>query len=78
MVCIVRCLSGIAQTSQRYRKNDTATSETGEVEIYWIERYGKRVAFIDRAHSAKMAFSGDLRNTLAPGDELIEITKPRE
>lgn len=78
MVCIVRCLGGIAQTNQRYRKNDTATSETGEVEICWIERHGKRVAFIYRAHSARMAFSGDVYNTLAPGDELIEITKPRE
>ncbi|MET9893909.1 hypothetical protein OG788_27015 [Streptomyces sp. NBC_00647] len=60
--CVVRCVGGIVRTGQRFdvgRDVIPAGESHGVVTLDWIDRYGRRVDFVDPPHNAKVLFSGE-------------------
>lgn len=68
-VCIVRCVGGIVRPGQRFSVDSEGDSPGGDsaVTLDWIDRYGRRVDFIDPPHNAKVRFFGEEVKSLREG-----------
>ncbi|MFI7340176.1 hypothetical protein ACIBUY_19855 [Streptomyces sp. NPDC050085] len=63
VVCIVRCVGGVARNGQRFSIEHAKNfeSEAGQQNIWTlteINRYGKTVEFFDPPHGAKVSLAG--------------------
>ncbi|MEU6481419.1 hypothetical protein ABZ858_32020 [Streptomyces sp. NPDC047017] len=78
-ICVVRCVGGVVRPGQRFGE-DPSTSLTGEapgqlVEVDWIERYQRRVEFVDPPNSAKVRLCGNAVSLLEKGMTIVSQEK---
>jgi hypothetical protein len=71
--CVVRCVGGVVRSGRWFADGDGSSP----VLLDWIDRYQRRVDFIDPVHSAKVHLSGEAVAALAKGVVLAEVDLSR-
>ncbi len=73
--CIVRCVGGVARPGQQFNIESSigSPSEGVRVSLDWIERYGRRVNFVDAPNNARVQFRGDGTSLLGKGITIYSV-----
>lgn len=78
--CIVRCVGGVVRPGQRF-SFESVSGNLGEslyIVLDWIDRYGRRVDFVDPPHNARVHFSGSGVSLLEKGLTIISVEPAEE
>ncbi|MFJ4839021.1 hypothetical protein [Streptomyces sp. NPDC088746] len=75
VVCVVRCLSGVARAGQPFRSPAASAGHApaGPLTVTRIECYGREVAFLDPPHTARVTLSGGPAAGLTKGTVLSAV-----
>ncbi|MFI6656722.1 hypothetical protein ACIBL8_14540 [Streptomyces sp. NPDC050523] len=67
--CVVRCVGGIVRAGQQFTDESAAGSpgDRARMSLDWIERYGRRVEFIDPPNNGRVQLTGDGVTSLMKG-----------
>ncbi|GGX19866.1 hypothetical protein GCM10010297_46310 [Streptomyces malachitofuscus] len=78
-MCVVWCVGGVVRPGHRFTR---VTAEPPSQERYFsideVIRYGRRAAFVDAPHNAKVNFSGPEVSSLARGSILVSVVSDPE
>ncbi|AIA04908.1 hypothetical protein [Streptomyces noursei] len=76
VVCIVRCVAGIAEPGQKFVfGGGEGGGGSIRFELVGIERYGKEVSILDAPHAAKIHLKGAGGGDLAVGGILVSCAE---
>lgn len=68
-VCVVRCVGGVVRRGQTFDVTPHVDDPAADsrISLAWIERYGRRIEFVDPPHSARVLFTGAGVSALTKG-----------
>ena len=73
--CIVRCVGGVVRAGQRFTVASASepSDERFSIALDWIDRYGRRVDYVDPPHNARVHLSGGGIPLLEKGLTIISV-----